>query len=168
MHRFSFSSLFLGIRLATYDFQGMRCSCRMSFSSLFLGIRLATHNRSTWVVGGRSLSVPFSSGSALQPCSDGIQGLLQSLSVPFSSGSALQPVCKRPLGLEPSHAFSSLFLGIRLATREGEICSHSEQIFQFPFPRDPPCNYTSKGMPMGTHSLLSVPFSSGSALQQPF
>mgnify|MGYP001346107687 CR=1 FL=1 len=64
---FTFSSLFLGIRFATFGDGSVFSMPEMSFSSLFLGIRFATST----VFGGQrliwpSLSVPFSSGFALR------------------------------------------------------------------------------------------------------
>ena len=114
----TFSSLFLGIRLATLCMivsRYVRChhfqfpfprdppcnlarqrqrqsKTRRTFSSLFLGIRLATVNNHTYV-------------------------------------------------LRSDNTFSSLFLGIRLAT-SSPVKSRPQQAhrFQFPFPRDPSCN----------------------------
>ncbi len=90
------------------------------------------------------------------------------LSVPFSSGLALQPswnatttsgrlIFQFPFRrdwpcnhldlyrfLLPRRAFSSLFVGIGLATIVVILNHAADQLFQFPFRRDWPCNARSR------------------------
>ena len=162
----TFSSLFLGIRLATQEIYPPSRSACQSFSSLFLGIRLATWYCASVRTRKRKLSVPFSSGSALQPaCEGSAREDCPRLSVPFSSGSALQ--LTRPAGTSARlERFQFPFPrdppcnGYDIPLPLGCFVS-----FQFPFPRDPPCNYHRVWVVLTRTESLSVPFSSGSALQ---
>ena len=91
--------------------------------------------------GEAAVSVPFTSGSSLQP--DERKELIESLkwvSVPFTSGSSLQLYSQDALKAE-RRRFSSLYIGILAATV---------------------CNF----LPRLDLGVVSVPFTSGSSLQR--
>ena len=138
---------------------------RVAFSSLFLGIRLATSEADQCAEPKESLSVPFSSGFALQretstgnaarspvfqfpfprdsPCNrvtgDGTKRG-DYFQFPFPRDSPCNKNVRRVWWLE-WWPFSSLFLGIRLATlQRNHVVRRERAPFQFPFPRDSPCN----------------------------
>gem|GEM_PF-707240 len=113
-----------------------------TFSSLFVGMRVATTPAGGSHSGPRVLSVPFSSGCALQ-LSDGCHGWGSSgsLSVPFSSGCALQLWRDDHSWLTFVPTFSSLFVGMRVATQHPLVQEIGPHAFQFPFRRDARCNY---------------------------
>ena len=98
-----------------------------------------------WVSGlimraGTSLSVPFSSGCALQLVLVTPRGAVPSLSVPFSSGCALQFLCDilYTMVINPlSVPFSS---GCALQFESKPSTWSTFKFFQFPFHRDAPCN----------------------------
>ncbi len=107
------------------------------FSSLYIGILAATRRhhieRLLHVV-----SVPFTSGSSLQPQRVCVRSGRKAVSVPFTSGSSLQHNRCRP--------------------------NIHKSPFQFPLHRDPRCNQTGQ-TPSAMKFIVSVPFTSGSSLQ---
>jgi len=109
------------------------------FSSLYIGILAATHQ----VLGAfidAYVSVPFTSGSSLQPGSGGDSGSNSHVSVPFTSGSSLQ--LGAWFGFTTIElCFSSLYIGILAATRQAIL-------------------------PVNVNIFVSVPFTSGSSLQR--
>ena len=64
------------------------------------------------------------------------------LSVPFSSGWALQCAAGGAWALAAGLSFSSLFIGMGLAINRSMVAFRDDSdIFQFPFHRDGPCNF---------------------------
>jgi len=108
-----FSSLYIGILAAT-QIRISRQYFAIRFSSLYIGILAATLEESGLYCRS-PVSVPFTSGSSLQPTSPGAKLITSLVSVPFTSGSSLQ--------LAPVDRHPPLLLA-----------------FQFPLHRDPRCN----------------------------
>ena len=87
------------------------------------------------------------------------------VSVPFTSGSSLQPLLSHLPNIAVQHSFSSLYIGILAATSVGHLRPYPAAVFQFPLHRDPRCNGQWR-IRSSTKHTVSVPFTSGSSLQQ--
>jgi len=139
------------------------CRSSVGFSSLYIGILAATPNLSRKRLQWRGVSVPFTSGSSLQRSS-------RQYTVAPRSGFQF------PLHRDPrcnQNRYSTIFMA---------------DAFQFPLHRDPRCNLvtgrnsrrlssfsslyigilaaTEGGTPGSNNCRVSVPFTSGSSLQQ--
>ena len=160
----------------------------MSFSSLYIGILAATQhtNGHLWTV---HVSVPFTSGSSLQLWRAGGVGPTRMV---FQFPLHRDPRCndKEDRLLNFREGFSSLYIGILAATKATIHGIPTRSLFQFPLHRDPRCNCgfihgdgrqsdtfqfplhrdprcnTSVGLFSCSEILVSVPFTSGSSLQQ--
>ena len=138
---YCFSSLYIGILAAT-SFLALRFEDMESFSSLYIGILAATLRTSTGPGLSGMVSVPFTSGSSLQPLLCSLENLA---------------------GI----SFSSLYIGILAATTSNNALSCEFRRFQFPLHRDPRCNF--RFHVIGNLGFrVSVPFTSGSSLQPLF
>jgi len=84
------------------------------------------------------VSVPFTSGSSLQPAAAIGPLLLVGVSVPFTSGSSLQQ--GQIINMKKRTRFSSLYIGILAATDIPTYHPDDYYMFQFPLHRDPRCN----------------------------
>ena len=84
-----FSSLYIGILAATAKFFHRAVGRVGGFSSLYIGILAATQCKAC-TMQEPQVSVPFTSGSSLQPCTATTYPKRTSVSVPFTSGSSLQ------------------------------------------------------------------------------
>ena len=146
---------------------------RVAFSSLFLGIRLATHIEDLVedIVDFINFQFPFPRDSPCNgffnvladeqgdfdfqfpfprdsPCNS-VKYILRLMTavMAFSSlflGIRLATWRRQFVRRNIFRAFSSLFLGIRLATLNTDLYGTLIEIFQFPFPRDSPCNSPSE------------------------
>ena len=121
----------------------------------------------TWVCvcGALSfqVSVPFTSGSSLQPRVRRGKPVSIQVSVPFTSGSSLQHVSTSYFIYSTPGGFSSLYIGILAATLQ-----HSSHFVAFevsvPFTSGSSLQHNSRSRFVGIRNV-SVPFTSGSSLQ---
>ena len=184
---YSFSSLYIGILAATVFPKVFFCCYKCRFSSLYIGILAATVKRSPSPRSAHCFSSLYIGILAATVLS---RKHLRPLwvSVPFTSGSSLQPAGAQAKA-EAAAGFSSLYIGILAATEKalnlalnkiqfqfplhrdprcnknllvalGAVCQ-----FQFPLHRDPRCNTAAGGVAYAKNSV-SVPFTSGSSLQR--
>jgi len=159
-----FSSLYIGILAATSQTQWTSSSA-LCFSSLYIGILAATQCQWAEWRDRLAVSVPFTSGSSLQRRPRLNKSLPLLVSVPFTSGSSLQRQ-HRELGRLVQESFSSLYIGILAATLGVEKDSGDKECFSSLYigilaatPR-----WIKSTAP--TSASVSVPFTSGSSLQQ--
>ena len=138
----SFNSLFVGMCFAMIRQSGAWESFRHSFNSLFVGMCFAIVRSVTRFSIAIIVSIPFSSGCALQ----------------FNHGR-----CRYYLA---TLGFNSLFVGMCFAIHVGDIGHEGHLEFQFPFRRDVLCNIR-RDLPVLLDVHVSIPFSSGCALQYP-
>ena len=158
-----FSSLYIGILAATFHFhrQGRGWYC---FSSLYIGILAAT----LATAPGSDPPCPFQFPLHRDPrCNLGrrcIKRTKAKVSVPFTSGSSLQPVCSPDRRFRIPHVVSVPFTSGSSLQHIQMSRSHPNPQFQFPLHRDPRCNVMDEYNRIFA-DLVSVPFTSGSSLQ---
>jgi len=137
---------------------------RECFNSLFVGMGLAIINVGNSVHTGEEVSIPFSSGWALQYATLLFDlGITYYVSIPFSSGWALQS------GLAASpipafRSFNSLFVGMGLAISPGYVHSLIDDSFNSLFVGMGLAMMRAVQHELAEHTV-SIPFSSGWALQ---
>ena len=89
----------------------------------------------------------------------------EAVSIPFSSGQALQSPTTEPLERSVWSCFNSLFIGIGSAILLVRVNLVHGEGFQFPFHRDRLCNIITFIYFIHVFTIVSIPFSSGQALQ---
>ena len=163
-----------------------------SFNSLFVGMGLAMQKARKTLFSGWPFQFPFRRDG---PCNYNQAGYVMGVkqarfnSLFIGMGLAIQGIHERDLGLCPSFQFpfhrdgpcnsvvagtwvrtvhfrfNSLFIGMGLAIHEAPHRYEFRQAFQFPFHRDGPCNILLSSSLDSCRSRVSIPFSSGWALQ---
>ena len=159
-----FSSLYIGILAATRYGRLVAAPGRLFQFPLHRDPRCNGPD-GRWMACNIHVSVPFTSGSSLQP-PKGPRGRFPfGVSVPFTSGSSLQRIPRSipaiPTGVSVPFTSGSSLQPAPLAA------SVSASAFQFPLHRDPRCNISKNLRHLLFYLLhVSVPFTSGSSLQQ--
>ena len=134
-----------------------------SFSSLYIGILAATGIRRRARLFRHVVSVPFTSGSSLQPTRP--IGPVRSVNM-FQFPLHRDPRCNEFTGHTTDY-----FIEFQFPLHRDPRCNLMRTrplqrpiVFQFPLHRDPRCNCCGSGA-SGITASVSVPFTSGSSLQ---
>ena len=117
--------------------------------------------KGSWFYGFSSLYIGILAATRLLL----VVALAYWVSVPFTSGSSLQQLYKTKEFRRLPQCFSSLYIGILAATPPAGDSAWFVIAFQFPLHRDPRCN-SGTTLVAAKELGVSVPFTSGSSLQQ--